>query len=188
MTDPILAAIDIESTGFLAPDHRIVEIHIGFYQNRKKVRDYEQRIDPQRGMPAEAQRVHGISSSDLIGKPTWDTVGPVVYKSLMLVQGYVWHNGDEFDGPFIDQELKRLGLPGIPKRPAVDTMLEGVWATHDGKKPRLEELCFACGVPYDKALAHAASYDTGVMMDCFFTGIDLGFFSLPDLTQAAVAA
>jgi DNA polymerase III subunit epsilon len=188
MTDPILAAIDTETTGLLTPDHRIVEVHIGFYQNRKKVFDYEQRIDPQRGMPAEAQRVHGISSSDLMGMPTWETVGPTVYKVLSRAQAYIWHNGDEFDGPFIDMEMKRIGLPGIPERPALDTMLNGVWATHDGKKPRLEELCFACGVTYDKSLAHAASYDTGVMMECLFKGVDMGFFALPDLQQAALAA
>jgi len=61
-----------------------------------------------------------------------------------------------------------------------DTMTEGVWATHDGKKPSLQELCFACEVEYDPALAHAAAYDVDKMMDCFFKGLEWGYFELPE--------
>lgn len=188
MTDLITGGLDIESTGFLTPDHRIVEIYIGLYRNGAKFWEYDQRIDPQRSMPAEAQRVHGISSTDLIGKPTWDIIGPKVYKILSKCDDYVWHNGDDFDGPFIDMELKRIGLPGIPERKALDTMQQGVWATHDGKKPRLEELCFALGIPYEQSLAHAASYDVDVMMQCAIKGTALGFFEVSQPLEAAQAA
>ena len=187
MTHPIVAKIDTETTGLLSPDHRIIEVYISLYRNRSKIWSYEQRIDPQRSISAEAQRVHKIAASDLIGCPTWDTVGPTVYAVLERANGYVWHNGDEFDGPFLDQELKRIGLPGIPERPSIDTMLEGVWATADGKKPRLEELCFACGVDYDKTKAHAAAYDVDVMADCFYRGVDYGFFDLSKFALPATA-
>jgi DNA polymerase III subunit epsilon len=188
MTDPVLAGIDIETTGLLAPDHRIVEIHVSLWRGRTRLLSHTKLVDPQRNMPAEAQRVHGISSTDLLGQPTWDMVAPDVLKILTKAQGYVWHNGEEFDGPFIDMELKRIGLAGLPKRPACDTMLAGVWATHDGKKPRLEELCFACGVTYDKVAAHGAEYDVSTMMDCFYKGLDLGFFEMPKLEGVQSAA
>jgi len=183
----IEAHIDIETTGLLSPDHRIIEVYISLWKNRKKVWFYDQRVDPQRSIAAEAQRVHKISSADLIGKPTWDAVGPSVYEILTRAELYVWHNGDEFDGPFIKQELQRIGLV-MPERPSVDTMLQGIWATPDGKKPRLEELCFACGVPYDKALAHAASYDVDVMSDCFHRGLDWGFYTVPETAGISMAA
>lgn len=183
----IEAHIDTETTGLLSPDHRIIEVYISLWKNRKKVWAYDQRIDPQRSISAEAQRVHKISASDLIGMPTWDTVGPSVYEILGRADFYVWHNGDEFDGPFIKQELKRIGLV-MPERPSVDTMVHGVWATPDGKKPRLSELCFSCGVDYDASLAHAASYDVDVMGDCFHRGLDWGFFNLPDAVGISLAA
>lgn len=184
----IVAALDIETTGLLAPDHRIIEVYIALYRKGKKVWSYDQRIDPQRAISADAQRVHGISNADLFGKPTWDDVGPAVHGVLQRADLFVWHNGDEFDGPFIDQELKRIGLPGLPPKPSFDTMVYGVWATPDGKKPRLEELCFACGVEYDKAKAHAAYYDVEVMAECFFRGVEWGFFSPPTLVKRNLKA
>lgn len=184
----ITAMIDIETTGLLAPDHRLIEIYISLYKGRKQVWKYDQRIDPQRSISAEAQRVHKISSSDLIGKPTWEVVGPTVAEILARADMFVWHNGDEFDGKFIDQELKRIGHVGVPARPAIDTMVHGVWATSDGKKPRLSELCFACDVAYDPTAAHAASYDVEVMAECFFKGLDYGFFTLPSEVEGKLIA
>lgn len=177
----LVAGIDIETTGLERGDHRIIEVYIGLYdiRSRKLRKELNQRIDPQRSISAEAQRIHHISIQDLLGKPTWEKVGPVVHKWLSLPQiaGYVWHNGDEFDGPFIDHELKRIGL-SLPARPTLDTMEHGRWACPDGKKPTLGELCFACGVPYDTSAgkAHAADYDVGVMMECYFRATEWGFF------------
>ncbi len=184
--DILVAAIDIETTGILDPEHRILEIYIDLLRGRNRVFSFNQRVDPGRAISAEAQRVHGITMSDLIGKPTWSTVGPAVFKVLSKASGYVWHNGDEFDGPFIHQELTRIGLH-LPPRPSHDTMKLGVWATPNGKKPNLSELCFACGVPYDPALAHAADYDVHKMEECYWLGQDWGFYptNFPAVTAHA---
>lgn len=181
--------LDIETTGLEFGDHRIVEIYLGLWKpgTLKPVFEYEQRIDPQRSIALEAQRVHGISSGDLIGKPTWDVVGPIVHKILLKGSGYVWHNGDWFDGPFLEYELKRIGLD-MPKLPTCDTMANGVWATPDGKKPNLGELCFACGIDYDPKKAHAAPYDVrDTMMPCFFQGVSWGFFQDPSAREKIAA-
>lgn len=170
----IIAGLDIETTGLLAPDHRIVEIYIGLWKDKKRIWQYEQRINPERAISADAQRVHGISINDLFGMPTWNDVAPIVYKILSRADLLVAHNGNEFDLPFIKKELERVGLK-MPEKPSVDTMLEGTWATSDGKKPRLGELAFACGIEYDPTKAHAASYDVEVMMDCFFKARKWGF-------------
>lgn len=175
----IIAGTDTETTGLLDADHRIIEAYVGLWRpNGEKIFSYDQRIDPQRGISADAQRVHGITLADLVGKPNWDEVGPKLHKVLSKADLYVWHNGDGFDGPFLDMEFKRIGL-SLPERPTVDTMLNGVWATHDGKKPTLQELCFACGIEYDPLAAHAAAYDVDVMMQAFFLGVQWGYFDLP---------
>jgi DNA polymerase-3 subunit epsilon len=69
-------------------------------------------------------------------------------------------------------------------------MKNGVWATPDGKKPNLEELCFACGVPYDKSQSHKADYDVDVMMQAYFKAKSWGFYqplfaSTPQPTSVA---
>lgn len=187
MTQPIIAGIDLESTGLLSPDHRIIEYYIALYKGSTKIFEYNQRIDPQRSIGAEAQRVHGITASDLIGKPSWEEVAGTIATILGKADYFVWHNGDDFDGPFTKMELGRVGLT-MPDRPSVDTMQQGVWATPDGKKPRLSELAFACGVDYDPSKAHAADYDVQVMMDCYFRGLDWNFFVPPEIKRAALAA
>lgn len=184
----IICGLDTETTGLEKGDHRFVEVYAGLWTpSGKRVFELNQRIDPQRSISADAQRVHGISASDLVGKPTWETVGPVLHKVMMKADVIVWHNGDWFDGPFIDHEFRRIGLT-MPKILTVDTMVEGVWADPDGKKPTLGELCFACNVPYDPALAHAADYDVARMMDCFFKGVEWGYYNYPEQIAAAIAA
>lgn len=174
----LIAGYDIETTGLDVGDHRIVEIYIGLWRpDGTKAFEFEQRIDPKRSIAVEAQRVHGISQTDLIGKPDFETVAPSLARIFEKATIEVAHNGLSFDGPFTEYEMKRVGAPK-PERPMFDTMIEGVWATPDGKKPNLGELCFACDIEYDPSKAHAAHYDVDRMMDCFFRGVEWGFFDI----------
>lgn len=179
MTRQIAASLDTETTGFCEPDHRIVEVYIDLIDlgSKKKIWSFNQRINPKRNMPAEAQRVHGISMSDLMNQPDWEDVGPKVHAILMKAELGIAHNA-QFDRDFLNMEFKRIGLPALPQ-PFFCTMENGVWATPNGKKPSLLELCFACDVPYDPALAHAADYDVDRMNECLFRGMDWGFFDIP---------
>jgi DNA polymerase-3 subunit epsilon len=189
---PLAAGYDIETTGLLTPDHRIIEVYVGLWDTttRKQVFTYEQRIDPERSIAADAQRVHGISAADLSGKPVWSMVAPALSKVLSKADFVIGHNIREFDWPFTNQELRRVGLPALDK-PLVDTMLEGRWAKPDGTVPNLGALCWACEVDYDPANAHAASYDVQVMVEAYFRALDWGFFkpfNTKDQTFAAQAA
>lgn len=186
MTEPLIAGLDLETTGLLTPDHRITEVYLGLWRANKKVWEFEARVNPQRSVSAEASRVTGIHTSDLIGKPTWAKVAPVISKALAKADFVVAHNGAEFDWPFLKQEHARVDV-ALPERPVFDTMKQGVWATPIGKWPNMAQLCFACGVGYDPAKAHAASYDVDRMMECFFNGADWGFFvpPVPERMEAA---
>lgn len=184
----ICASLDTETTGFVDPEHRIVEVRIDLLNvdQRKPFWAYEQRINPKRNMPAEAQRVHGISGAELLDKPDWETVGPTIHKVLSKPSFFVIHNA-EFDMSFLNMEFKRIGLAPLTQ-PYVCTMEQGVWAAPNGKKPSLRELCYACEVDYDPSLAHAAAYDVDRMNQCFFRGLDWGFFQVPEELTVQVAA
>ena len=173
----ILAGVDTETTGIKYGDHRFVEVYVGLYDSATRTRlfAYETRINPERSIQAEAERIHKISAADVAGSPTWQAVAPVVHKALSKADLIIGHNLVGFDMPFINYELKRIGLPEIIK-PMFDTMQEGRWGTAHGKVPNLGELCFACGVEYDTTKAHAANFDVDVMMQCYFHGIEHGFF------------
>jgi DNA polymerase-3 subunit epsilon len=185
MNNLIIAGGDIETTGLLTPDHRLIETYTGLYRGGSRIFAYEQRIDPGRSIAADAQRVHGISSADLFGKPSWEDVANDHLKVFSKAHMIIFHNA-EFDWNFYKQEFQRIGKK-LPDIPVFDTMTEGVWATSDGKQPRLEELAFACEVEYDPAAAHAAHYDVGVMMECFFKGLEWGFFELPEALRESQA-
>lgn len=179
----IVGGLDFETTGFLEPEHRIIEAHVSRYELDKatfvpKLLDKETwRIDPQRPIDAKARAVHGISETDLIGKPKFGEVGPAISTRLGSCDWVVAHNGYDFDFPFFIQECERTKV-AIPDFNPFDTMIEGRWATPFGKAPSLQELCWACGEHYDQAQAHAADYDVDRMMSCFFFGLKRGVFSL----------
>lgn len=181
----IATGVDLESTGLLkganTDQHRIVEIAMILYDldTHKRIGKYVQRINPQRNITADAQRVHGISIDDVSGSPVWSAVAPTVAKIIAKSDLIFAHNGDAFDFPFIIYELVRVSITP-PEVVTFDTMTEARWATPEGKNPTLGELCFALDIPYDPGKAHGAEYDVQVMADCFFKGIDLGFYSIPD--------
>lgn len=182
----IVAGVDLETTGLEPGDHRIIEVYVGLYdlKTRGKQREYLRRINPLRTILPDAQKVHGISLADLHGEPTWNDVASEARAVLESADLIVGHNYDEFDAVFLNHEFKRVGLPKLT-RPSFDTMVHGRWATPTGAVPNLGILCFACGVEYDTAKAHAADYDVDVMMQCFFKGLDWGWFQLPDELKAA---
>lgn len=185
----LIVGIDTETTGLEPGEHRIIEVCCQVYDLASRTRriNFVQRINPQRSITASAQAIHGISSADLIGCPLWEEVGPKVRLIIERCGLIVWHNGHEFDRKFLDAELERIGQKKITT-PDFDTMLEARWATPVGAVPSLQALCFACDVPYDVDEAHAADYDVTVMMECFFRGLDWGFFRLPEAIAERVAA
>jgi DNA polymerase-3 subunit epsilon len=177
-----LAFIDIETTGLdQSAGHRIIEVAIKeFTHNGDLVKTLVERINPERPIDAESERVHGILIKDLEKCLTWDSVGIEVAKFLESADVLIAHNLD-FDKPFLDAELARIGLTAVPMQ-SYCTMKNGRWACFDGKLPKLQELCFALGVEYDPAQAHSAEYDLNVLAVCYFAGASRGFFEFPVAT------
>ncbi|KJZ17381.1 exonuclease [Halomonas sp. S2151] len=166
----IIAGLDIETTGLSAEKgHRIIELATTLHDSNtgKLVGKWAPRINPKRSIDPKAQAVHGISLDDLKECPPWEEVAPKLIKLLKKVDLVVAHNGDGFDFPFIIHEIDRLGLE-LPDVETFDTMVNGYWATPDGKPPSLRELAQSLGYIYDESKAHGALYDTALMMQCFF--------------------
>ena len=179
---PLLCGLDLETTGLSQPEgDRIIEVAILTYDfdTRQLVDTYVQRIDPERNISAKAQEVHGIAYSELVGQPKWCDVAGIVKAKMDACTHLIAHNAD-FDAPFIGGELLRVGL-ALPAIVPFCTMASGRWATPNGKYPRLGELCFALNVEYDPAAAHAAEYDTAKTIECFWRGLDRGFYTLPEM-------
>jgi DNA polymerase-3 subunit epsilon len=175
----LIVGLDTETTGFkYEKDDRIIEVAMDLYRDDgERLKTINLRINPERTIPAEAQAVHGISYEDVKAAPKWRDINDTVVKVLSRADLIVIHNA-QFDRAFIDAELARCGVK-LDWPPVFCTMENGRWATFDGKSPSLKELCWALGVTYDESKAHAADYDTQVLMECFNKGVALGLFINP---------
>lgn len=171
--------LDLETTGleYLKSD-RIIEFYgsLRDLDTRRELAFINQRFDPEgRAIDPKAMLIHRIAPMDLVGKPSFRLFANVISRLCEDADLIVAHNGAGFDMPFLAIELQRAGAP-IPETPCFDTMLEAPWATDSGKRPSLKELCYALDVDYDDSQAHTASYDVGVMAECFFRGVEWGGF------------
>ena len=185
----LATGFDLETTGFLEPEHRILEIALVLYDldTHQRLQSFVRRFNPGRPIDPKATEVHGITFEQVAMLPllqddaeSIDYIQRILDKSTVVIA----HNGDAFDKPFLAQEFARIGKQ-LPYYATVDTMLQGKWATPYGKSPNLRELAFACDVPYDVDLAHAAEYDVDVTMKCFFKGLKDGFYTLPNFIAPA---
>lgn len=177
-----IVGLDLETTGFkYDKGDRIIEIAMGLYDLEdgvlRHVKDVTKRINPQRSIPIESQRVHGISLEDLRDMPVWDQIAAEVKEILDDCDVLVIHNAD-FDYPFIKAEQAGAGYTTKAMQ-VFCTMDNARWATFDGKRPSLGELAWSLGVRYDTAKAHGAMYDVEVTMECFAKGLELGLYQLP---------
>ena len=175
----IVTISDLETTGRLKPEHRIIEasFRVCNLETQEEIENILLRFNPKRNIDAKAQAVHGISLEDLKGEKTFKEQIPEILRILNKTDVIVFHNGISFDWPYLEQEFK-LNETKIPDLPIFDTMVHGNFATDLGKNPNLSELCFALDVDYDSSLAHRGDYDTAVLRDCLFNGINFGWFQI----------
>lgn len=163
-----VCVLDTETTGLSFEEgHRIIEVAaiVVDLDKMKAIDKLEQRINPGRSIDPKAKLVHGISSSDLVGKPTFKYVEPRLTALVEKCDLLVAHNL-EFDAGFLLGEYGLLDKE-FPEIESFDTMASCRWATPMGKLPSLKELCFACGIEYNETRAHAALYDVLVLAKCF---------------------
>jgi DNA polymerase-3 subunit epsilon len=176
---------DTETTGIMPGDgHRIVEIGAVELFNRTMTgRTFHTYLDPQRPMPKDAEKVHGLSSDFLTGQPIFEQV---VDDFLAFIGDapLVAHNA-AFDMEFLNWELKRASLQPIPMSRAIDT-LEISRKTHPGAKHTLDALCTRYGIDLSARTKHGALLDAELLARVYIEltgGRQIGF----DLASAPTA-
>src|SRR5437868_7122055 len=114
--------LDTETTGLdPATGDRIVEIACVEIVNTVPTgATYHVFIDPQRDMPEEAFRVHGLSSEFLTGKPLFDEIAED-FLSFIGEAPLVIHSA-EFDMRFLNAELLRCKRTPLSMDRVIDTL------------------------------------------------------------------
>ena len=158
--------LDTETTGLNPHDgHRIVEI--GALEMVNKVltgRKFHFYINPERDMPHEAYRIHGISSDFLKDKPVFKEIAN---EFLEFIEGgkLVIHNAS-FDIKFLNYELSLLNLPSLELSEAIDTLIIAR-KNYPGARVNLDALCRRFKIDNSSREFHGALLDAALLAEVY---------------------
>jgi DNA polymerase-3 subunit epsilon len=157
---------DTETTGFEPGDgHRVVEIGcVELLDHFPTGRTLQFYLNPERDVPIESQRVHGLSAEFLADKALF---AHVVEEFLEFLGDapLVIHNAS-FDIKFINAELKRTGHKPIPLARAVDT-IEIAKRKFPGARYSLDELCKRFAIDLSARSKHGALLDAQLTAEVY---------------------
>ncbi|MBV8061897.1 MAG: DNA polymerase III subunit epsilon [Alphaproteobacteria bacterium] len=176
--------LDTETTG-LDPlmGHRVVEIgcvelvnHIATGQH------FHVYLNPERDMPAEAARVHGLTEEFLADKPVF---AQVVDDFLTFIGDapLIAHNAS-FDINFVNAELVRSGFLPLDKMRAIDTV-QIARRKFPGAPASLDALCKRFGVDASARQLHGALLDAQLLAEVY---LELRGGRQPGLAMDTLAA
>lgn len=158
--------LDTETTG-LNPNggDRLIEIGCVELFNRIPTgREYHVYINPERDVPAEAEKVHGLSTKFLLDKPLFAIVARD-FLDFIADDPLVIHNA-AFDIGFLNAELDRLKLGPILMDRVVDT-LQLARRKHPAGPNTLDALCKRYGIDNSNRIKHGALLDSLLLADVY---------------------
>jgi len=150
--------LDTETTGFEPADgHRIVEIGcVELMEHLPTGKTWRAYLNPERLVPVETQRIHGLTDEFLADKPKF---AEIVEEFLAFIgdAALVIHNAS-FDLKFVNSELHRIGRAPIPYARAIDT-IEIAKSKIPGARYSLDELCKRFAIDLSARTKHGALLD-----------------------------
>lgn len=158
--------LDTETTGLdPASGDRIVEIGcVELFNRIPSGQTYQVYLNPERDMPEEAFRVHGISAEFLADKPKFAEIA----EALLAFLGdapLIAHNA-EFDIRFINAELTAHGFAMLAAERVIDT-LALARRRHPGAANSLDALCQRYGIDLSRRSKHGALLDAEILAEVY---------------------
>ena len=157
--------LDTETTGLSpAEGDRIVEIGcVELINHVPTGKNYHVYLNPERGMPEEAFRVHGLSDEFLSDKPLFrDAVDD--FLTFIGTGTLVIHNAP-FDMGFLNNELERIGQPTLTNT-VIDTV-QVARKAHPGARVSLDALCRHYGIDNSRRALHGALLDSEILAEVY---------------------
>lgn len=158
--------LDTETTG-LDPHsgHRMVEIGcVEVVGGMRTGQFFHAYLNPERDMPDEAFRVHGLSQAFLKDKPIFSEKVDEFLEFVKL-DTLVIHNAG-FDMRFINYELEHLGFPPIPMSRTIDTVMMAR-RKFPGSPASLDALCKRFDIDLTARTKHGALLDAELLSDVY---------------------
>ncbi len=160
--------LDTETTGLNARSgDRVIEIGCVELVNRQLTgNNFHHYINPERDSEEGALAVHGLTTEFLSDKPKF---AEIVDEFRDYINGaeVIIHNAP-FDVGFLDEELKRVGMPVFKEHISgiVDTLVQAK-EMHPGKRNSLDALCDRYGVSNAHRALHGALLDAELLAEVY---------------------
>lgn len=158
---------DTETTGFnpLNGD-RLVEIGaIELINHVKTGKVFHKYINPERDVPEEVVKVHGLTNEFLADKPTFAEIAQEWVDFIGEDGIFVAHNA-QFDMNFINYELSKLGYKTYDWDRVVDT-LEIAKNQFPGARNNLDALCRRFNIDNSARTFHGALLDAELLAEVY---------------------
>lgn len=157
---------DTETTG-LDPKNgdRVVEIGmIELINHIPTANTFHRYLNPQRSMPADALRIHGLDDAFLADKPLFATIADELIAFIDDAR-LIAHNSD-FDMAFLNAELGRAGHMPVPDERVVDTLILAR-RRHPAGPNSLDALCNRYQIDTSRRTLHGALLDAELLAEVY---------------------
>ena len=158
---------DTETTGFdpLTGD-RLVEIGaVELINHVPTGRTYHQYINPERDVPEEVVKVHGLTTEFLKDFPIFEKIAQD-FVDFVGDDGILVAHNATFDMKFINYELKKIGIEEYKWDRVVDT-LEIAKNKFPGQRNNLDVLCKRFGIDNSARTFHGALLDAQLLAEVY---------------------
>lgn len=164
MTSCVL--LDTETTGLdPAAGDRVIEIAaLELVNDIPTGRRFHALVHPERDIPEEAVRVHGITAMQLRGKPRFAEIAAELVE--FLGEGKLIAHNAAFDFAFLDAEFARVALPRLDPARMVDTLAMAK-ARFPGLPNSLDALCRRFGIDLAERTTHNALLDCRLLAEVY---------------------
>jgi DNA polymerase-3 subunit epsilon len=185
---------DTETTGLdpMSGDRVIEVAALELVNDLPTGRHFHALIHPERAIPDEAVRIHGITLEALEGKPLFAEIADELL--AFLGEGKLVAHNAPFDFAFLNAEFSRLGLPALDGARMVDTLALAK-ARFPGLPNSLDALCRRFGIDLSERTTHNALLDCRLLAEVYveLTGgrqrglelVEAGETAVPAMVYAA---
>jgi DNA polymerase-3 subunit epsilon len=158
--------VDTETTGLdPAQGHRMIEVGCIELVNRiPSGNSFHRYINPERDIPPDAYKVHGLDADFLKDKPVFAAMADELLEFLGNDQ-IVAHNAG-FDLAFLNAELERSARMPIARERIIDTLLLAR-RKHPGSSNRLDDLCARYRIDASRRVKHGALLDAELLAEVY---------------------
>jgi DNA polymerase III subunit epsilon len=157
---------DTETTGLnpLTGDRVIEVAALELMNDLPTGRHFHRFIDPERDIPEEATRIHGMTRADLVGKPRFAEIAQELIE--FLGDGKLVAHNAPFDFAFLDAEFARLRLPGLDAARMVDSLALAK-ERYPGLPNSLDALCRRFAIDLSERTSHNALLDCRLLAEVY---------------------